>query len=141
MDGLSAAASVIAVSSLAFQLAENTKRMFDFWNSIQDAPEEINEIKMELEFLVTVLEHIGQEAQLYRSSSLPLSALTQCSRKVNAIQSLTSSFEAGLACSRLRTRKFTALRAVFKREKLEKMLRSLERLKATLMLILSCNFG
>lgn len=59
MDGLSAAASVMAVTSLAFQLAESTKSLFDFWDSIQHVPEEINDIKSELESLKNVLEKIG----------------------------------------------------------------------------------
>jgi hypothetical protein len=141
MDGLSAAASVIAVASLAFYLAENTKKMFEFWNSIQCASEEINDIKSELEFLTIVLEQIGHEAQHNQSSPLTLSALTLCSGKVNIIKSLTADFESGLTCSRFRTRKYSALRAVFRREKIEKLQNSLERLKTSLILALSHNIG
>ena len=56
MGGLSAAASVIAVTSLAFQLAESIQKVSKFWDPIQSAPEEINNINSELQVLRTVLE-------------------------------------------------------------------------------------
>ena len=109
MEGLSAAASVIAVSSLAFQLAEGTKKLFEFWDSIQNAPEEVNDIKLELESLT--------------------------------IKSLTADIESGFASSKIYTRKWSALQAVLSRKKMEKVQRSLERLKATLLLVLVNNVG
>ena len=141
MDGLSAAASVIAVASLAFQLAESTKNLFEFWDSVQHAPEEINDIKSELESLRNVLEQIGHEAQHQPSSPSTASALRLCSRKINTIRSLTADIESGFTCSRIRTRKWSALRAAFKREKIEKVQNSLNRLKATLILVLFNNVG
>lgn len=141
MDGLSTAASLIAVTSLAFQLAEQTRKLFEFWDSIQHAPEEINNIKSELESLRSVLEQIGHEAQHQPSSPSMASALRLCSGKIDTIRSLTADFESGLTCSRIRTRKWSALRAVFKREKIEKVQNSLDRLKATLVLVLLNNVG
>jgi hypothetical protein len=44
MDGLSAAASAIAVVSLAVQIAESLRELCDFWDSIQEAPEDIKAI-------------------------------------------------------------------------------------------------
>ena len=141
MDGLSTAASVIAVTSLAFQLAESTKKLFEFWDSIQNAPEEVNDIKLELESLRNVLEQIGCEAQHQQPNRLVELALRLCSRKINNVTSLTADIESGFTSSRICTRKWSALRAVLSRKKLEKVQSSLERLKATLILVLVNNVG
>ena len=141
MDGLSAAASVIAVTSLAFKLAESTKKLFEFWDSIQNAPEEVNDIKSDLESLRNVLEQIGHEAQHQPPDHLIESALRLCTRKVNTIKSLTGDIESGFTSSKMCTRKWSALRAVWSRKKLEKVQSSLERLKATLILVLVNNVG
>ena len=141
MDGLSAAASVIAVTSLALQLAESTKKLFEFWDSIQNAPEEVNDIKLELESLRNVLEQIGHEAQHQPPNRLVEPALRLCSRKINTVRSLTTDIESGFTSSKTSTRKWSALRAVWSRKRLEKVQSSLERLKATLILVLVNNVG
>jgi hypothetical protein len=41
MDGLSSGASILAVVSLAIQLADSVKKIYEFWESVQDAPEVI----------------------------------------------------------------------------------------------------
>lgn len=63
MDGLSAAASVMAAMSLVFQLAHSTKTLFEFWESIQGAPEDVRKVKSDLELLSKVLDYIACEAQ------------------------------------------------------------------------------
>ena len=135
MDGLSVAASVIAVSSLALQLAENARKLFDFWDSLQNAPEEIRDIKSDLDNLGKVLEQIAQEAQQQSPCPSTQSALRLCSGKINTITSITNEFEPGFACSKRRIRKWSPLKAVFRREKIEKVQKSLDRIKATLVLV------
>lgn len=44
MDGLSGAASVNAVVSLTVQLAESAKKLYDFWNLVDEAPDFVHEI-------------------------------------------------------------------------------------------------
>ena len=141
MEGLSAAASVIAVTSLAFQLAESTKKLFEFWDSIQNAPEEVNDIKLELESLKHVLEQIGHEAQHQPPNQLVEPALRLCSKKIIIVKSLTGKIESGLNSSKISTRKWSAVRAVWSCKRLEKIQSSLERLKATLILVLVNNIG
>ena len=120
MDGVSATASIIAVSSLAFHAAASTKKALDFWDSIQYAPEEVDDIRTGLEILRDVLEQIGHEAQHAPSSPSTLPVLRRCSRKIDSIVSLTTKFESGLKSSKNRTRIYSALRAVLKREKIKK---------------------
>lgn len=141
MDGLSAAASVIAVTSLAFHLAESTKKAFDFWDSVQQAPEEIEDIKLGLKSLENVLERIGNEADLYGSNSTTLSTLQLCSTKINAVTSLTSGLEAKLASMKTRERKWGAVKVALKQAKIKQLQRSLDGLKATLTLELLHHVG
>ena len=63
MESLSAAASGIAVVSVAMQLAEGLKKTCDFWKSIKEAPETIRAISEDLELLSSVLTQIAHEAQ------------------------------------------------------------------------------
>lgn len=55
MEGLSAAASGIAVVSIAVQLANSIKSLCEFWGSVQDAPDDIRAIVKELGLLSAVL--------------------------------------------------------------------------------------
>ncbi len=65
MDGLSGAASVIAVVSFAIQLAESTKKLYDFWKSVDDAPDSVREIVADLKLLSTTLTEIAIHEQKY----------------------------------------------------------------------------
>ena len=134
MDGLSAAAGVIAVASLAIQLAENTNKLVEFWSSIQHAPEEIRDISSELESLANVLQQIGHEAEHHPPSQPTLSALTMCAERINVTNSITASFKAGLLSNRTKMRRWSSLKAVFSRDKIEAVQKSLSRMKDTLIL-------
>lgn len=141
MEGLSAAASVIAVTSLAFQLAESIQKLFDFWDSVQNAPAEIHDIKFELGSLRDVLEQIGHDAQYQLANPSMVLALRLCSEKINVINSLTAEIELGFASSKSLTRKWSALKAALRRGKIEKVQSALGRLKETLILALLNNVG
>ena len=141
MDGLSAAASVMAVTSLAFQLAHSTNKLFNFWKSIQDAPEDVRKIKSDLEFLTKVLEHIAREAQQQSPDPLMESALRLCSDKIDAIMSLTLDIEPDFASRKLLIRKWGAFRLIMKRDKFKQLRKSLDRMKETLMMVQISNTG
>ena len=141
MEGLSAAASVVAVTSLAFQLAHSTKKLFDFWESIQDAPEDVRKVKTDLKFLTKVLEHIAHGAQQQLPDLLMESALRLCSDKIDTIMSLTLDLEPEFASRKLRIRKWGAFRLILKREKLKRLQKSLDRAKETLMIVQLSHIG
>ncbi|KAI9731808.1 MAG: hypothetical protein M1835_003512, partial [Candelina submexicana] len=56
MDGLSAAAGVISVVSLAIQLAESVHKVENFWKSVKDAPSEVNDLQENLGILAEILD-------------------------------------------------------------------------------------
>ena len=134
MDGLSAAASAMAVVSLAFQLADTAKRLCDFWSSIKDAPEDIRTIIADLELLTSVLAEMAFEAQHTGPDTTLAAVLQSCTGKLKSLTALTNNLEPGFSSRSTRVRKWTAIRFVLKSEKLTKFQEVLESLKSTLVL-------
>lgn len=52
------AASGIAVASITIQLADSIKKLIEFWDSVQNAPNNIRTVLQDLELLTSVLEDI-----------------------------------------------------------------------------------
>lgn len=135
MEGLSAAASAIAVVSLGIQLAENVKRLYDFWNSIKEAPEDVRAISADLKLLSSIFTRIAYEAQHEEPDATLEDALQAGSVKVKELTTILNQIEPGFASTRLHLRKWTAFKAVLKRGQLTKFEKALEGLKSTLSLV------
>lgn len=134
MDGLSGAASGMAVVSLAFQLGGSIKQLYDFWDSLNEAPDEIRGITLDLSLLASVLTEMASEEQHYGQDHTLNKVLEACCDRVSKLTRITSDMEPGFACRSLRVRKWTAFKAVLKGEKIRKFQTILEGLKGTLML-------
>lgn len=65
MEAISAAASGIAVASIAIQLADSMKKLVDFWESVQDAPNNIRSVLDDLRLLSRVLKDIDRSQLQY----------------------------------------------------------------------------
>ncbi len=135
MDGLSVAASGIAVVSVAVQLAESSKKLRDFWKSIKEAPEDIRAISVDLEILSNVLIQIANETQHVEPDATLIAALSGCCVKVKILTTILNEIEPGFASTSARVRKWTAFQAVLKRGELIKFQEALESLKGTLLLV------
>lgn len=135
MDGLSAAASGIAVAQVAFQLVESFKKLCEFCKSIKEAPEEIRAISMDLELLSSVLIQIAHETQHVEPDTTLIAALNGCCVKVQMLTTLLNEIGPGFASRSLRVRKWTAFKAVLKHGELTKFQEALERLKGTSLLV------
>jgi hypothetical protein len=59
MDAVSATASVIAITHLAAQIANGIKTLYRFWESIEDAPQDVRNIMDELKLLECIMLDIG----------------------------------------------------------------------------------
>ena len=136
MDGLSVAASGIAVASVALQLAGSVKQIYEFWNSIKEAPDEICAITEDLRVLSSILARIANEAQHHEPEATLEAALNGCLLNVKILDSLIKEIEPDLTSSRSRVRKWTAFKAVLKRAQLVKVQGALEKMKSTLHIIL-----
>ena len=141
MDGLSSGASVIAVVSLAIQLADSVKQLCEFWSSVNGAPGHIRSIATELELLSSILANIALEAQRVGPDKSLSGVLRSCTDKVKILTVLTNDLEPGFASRMLRLRKWTAFKAVIKREKVEKLQDGIERLKSSLLLAQQYHHG
>ena len=134
MDGLSSAASGIAVVSLAVQLGDSVKKVCDFWASIKGASEEVEKLSLELSLVSTVLTEIAFEAQHVGFDNTLTQALRACSSEVRSLSAVTRDVEPGFASPRSRTRQWTALKVVLRQSQIKKARDALDRLKATLIL-------
>ncbi|MCJ1226722.1 hypothetical protein MMC12_003375 [Toensbergia leucococca] len=135
MDGVSSAASVIAIATVAVQLADGMKKLCEFWSSIKEAPDDIHSIATGLGMLSASLTEIAHEAELQQPDPTLTRVLKECSVEVNLLTSIVDDFEPGFASSSSRVRRWTALKAVFKTEKLKKFRDFLDSTKTTLLLI------
>jgi hypothetical protein len=78
MDGLSSGASILAVVSLAIQLADSVKKIYEFWESVQDAPETIRQITSDLRLLAKVLSDTATCEERYGASETTAELLSSC---------------------------------------------------------------
>ena len=134
MDGLSAAASSIAVVMLAVHLADSVQKLCSFWSSIRDAPEDIKPISLDLDLLSYVLTEIAFEAQHFGPDAISVAALEACSVRVRSFTTILEQIEPDFASASRRIRKWTAFKAVLKRGQIANFQEALDRLKATLLL-------
>ena len=134
MDGLSVAASGLAVVSITVQLAESVKKICDFWKSIEEAPEEIRELASESDLLLSVLGQVASEAQHVDPDAAFIAAMESCSIKVKHLCTLIRKLEPGFSSSSSRTLRWTAMKAVLKMGEVKKFKKGLESAKLTLVM-------
>ncbi|KAE8446656.1 hypothetical protein EG329_011699 [Mollisiaceae sp. DMI_Dod_QoI] len=134
MDGLSGAASVIAVVSFAIQLAESTKKLYDFWKSVDDAPDSVREIVADLKLLSTTLTEIAIHEQKYGNNGSITDILESSTEQVQTMLRMITKLEHGLQSKSIRKRKWSAIKAVFGEEKIAKFQQRLLNTKTTLLL-------
>lgn len=78
MDGLSGAASAIVVVSFTLQLTENANKLYNFWKSVDEAPEFVLEIVEDLKLLSTTLAEIALHEQKNGNNGSVTSILESC---------------------------------------------------------------
>ncbi|KAM7210787.1 hypothetical protein V8F06_013834 [Rhypophila decipiens] len=135
MDGLSAAASGLAVVSVAFQLAEGCKKLYDFWESVKDAPEEVSLIAHDLRVLSSVLEYIDRSGADSPSVTL---VLNSCKIKMQPLHTMVANLERSFNSSSRRDRLWGAIRASSASRRLAHFRESLNDTKGTLTLGMIC---
>ena len=138
MDGLSAAASGMAVVSLAVQLAGTVKKLHDFWDSMKEAPDEISAIVKDLKLLSSVLANIEQNEQTHGPDPTITSILESCADKVKALVAFVNEFEPEFTSASRRVRKWNAFRATLRSGRLKAFRASLDETKVSLMLAQQC---
>lgn len=134
MEGLSAAAGVIAVGSISFQLADQFKRLYDFWSTFKDAPEDIRAIIEELKLFLDVLGHIRADEAKCGLDLTAANLLRSSEAQAKSMLDIVEALEPGFGSLSRRTRVLNALKASFKQEKVNKCRELLRETKITLIL-------
>lgn len=134
MEPLAEAASVAGIASLTIQLAEGLKKLHNFCNAVQDAPEAVRNMADELKILHDLLLHIQSSSVQYQSNVVDTAVLEGCTLKVNEMMALVKKHEKGLHSSSRRIRKLRAVQVVFQQDKIMELKLSLSEAKMTLLL-------
>jgi hypothetical protein len=157
MDGLSAAASGIAVVSLAIQLADSAKKLYEFWHAVREAPESIAAIATHLRVLKTVLAEIATHDQRYGADPVTDQLLESCkcswlgllgsnidSRKgeaqVKKMVAITAELEGQLQTPSRLSRKWTSVKASLKWDEVKSLLNYSKQIQVTLVLARQTSF-
>lgn len=130
MDGLSGAASGIAVVSLTFQIVESISKLHDFFESMTSAPGDVKLITEDLRQLSSILNAIGLDEKIYKEVEIT------CVEKIEKLNSIAEELEPGFQSSSKRQRRWTAFRTARKVSVLKKLRETLEETKTTLILAL-----
>ncbi|KAE9379389.1 ankyrin [Stipitochalara longipes BDJ] len=136
MEALAAASSVLAVVSLALQLADNVQRLIEFWNSVKDAPAEVLEIRSQLRILGALLRSIeldGQQSPSDDGDSLGHDCLLVCNASVAKLEKLSNGWSRELGRIGIR-RKWSCLKKALREHELARYWTELERAKSTLLM-------
>jgi len=150
MDGLSAAASGIAVVSLAIQLVDSVREIQRFLRDVSDAPKELKRLLELLNLLEFTIEKIGmlmekqrQNSKDYDSGSdvseIVLRAMKMCESKLSMLQSVVETAKkASLSESKAR-KSLGSLRLACKKRDIEDFENQLQHAVSILDLAMTMN--
>ncbi|RDW57721.1 hypothetical protein BP5796_12522 [Coleophoma crateriformis] len=134
MDGLSGAASAIAVVSVALQLADSVTKLIEFWETVKDAPEDITTMVQELKLLELVLKQIHDRDQLYGQDPTTTEILKRCNQKVDTLIKAMESFQPGFTSKKWTVRTWNSFKVTLQSKKFHSFRVSLGEMKTTLIL-------
>jgi hypothetical protein len=135
MDGLSGASSVIAVGSIAIQLAENIKKIVEFGRAVEHAPTRICALFHDLEVLESAITQIHRTNNRVTFDSVNEAVLKNCEKKISALQKTIQPAILNLKSNKLRCRKWSAFKITLKEEEILSLQKSIEEAKSTLQLV------
>jgi hypothetical protein len=136
MEALAAASSVIAVVSIALQLANSVQQLIEFWDSVKDAPSDAAEIRSQLKVLGALLRSIeddGQHPLNDNGDSSEDDCLHACKASVAKLETLSQEWDRELSRNGIR-RHWSCLRKACSEKKLASYWSELERAKSTLII-------
>jgi hypothetical protein len=135
MDGLSGASSVIAVGSIAIQLAESIKKLVEFGQAVEDAPARIGALFHDLEVLESAITQIHRTNSRITFNRVDEAVLMNCEKKISELQRTLQPAVTNLKSNKLRCRKWSAFKITLKKDEILSLQRSIEEAKSTLQLV------
>jgi hypothetical protein len=132
MAELGIAASGIGIASLALQVGDCVVRLKGFWDAVKDAPEEIKHLIEEIETLSSVLSDFetGEQPELNLGCESTSRCLQFCKTAAEILDSVVKDVEANIR----RRKRVGSVKAVLKREVIEKLRERLMTAQSMLML-------
>ncbi len=128
MDGLSGAASGIAVVSLSFQIVQSISKLQDFFESMRSADEDVKLITKDLRQLSSIISALQLDDPRYKEVE------NTCAEKIKMLTSITEELEPGFQSVSRKHRQWTAFKAARKSSILKKFRETLKETKVTLLL-------
>jgi len=128
MDGLSAAASGMAVVSLAIQLVGSVRDIRRFLGNVSDAPKELGRLIDLLEQLELILENIGAQVENQRrqngdrntaASEMVLRAMKTCESKLKMLEDVVMYAKKTASATSKTTRALGSFKFACKKKDLE----------------------
>jgi uncharacterized protein YoxC len=148
MDGLSAAASGIAVVSLAIQLVDSVRQIQRFLRNVSEAPKELRRLINLLEQLELILENIGEliDRQQRQSadedvalSETVLRAMKTCENTVKGLAGIVDAARKSAEAKNKATKALGSLRLSCKKKDIEEFERQLHEAVSLLNLTMTTN--
>jgi hypothetical protein len=128
-EALGIAGSVVSFVGLAGQIAQGVNYLYNFFNSMQDAPSDIKSLAAELKILGTILDEVNRD--VVDSAALG-AALQLCKDTVAELEALVQ--ESNLTSKQSKVKRlWSQMSTVFRNEEFRKYIERRERAKITLL--------
>ena len=135
MEALTAASSVLAVVSVAIQLTSGIQKLVWFWDTIQDAPASVLELKSHLKVLGALIGAIEKDliGKPIEDGALAKECLDICLSSVGELEVLTRELDGALQGRGVK-RRWACLKKAFRVKRLEGCWAEVERAESLLLL-------
>jgi hypothetical protein len=141
MEVIGAASGVIAIASIAIQLAETIKELVEFGKAVQDAPADIRALLQDLEVLRSALLQIHRTSSSIGIDAVTETVLKECEKKIYSLKTELEPSISKLKSNKLACRKWSALKITLKKGKIESLQKAIEYAKSTLILVQTNNLS
>ncbi len=132
MDGVSGAASVIAI----LQLLESVVKLVEFGKSVRDVPANVEALFNDLDLLSAVLAQTHKSISRINLDEVTTRVIKDCENKVSVLDTKIRSAASHLRSDSLRRRTWSALKIALKSNEIALLRQSIADAKATLQLVL-----
>ncbi len=126
------AGSSLGIASLALQLGDCIARLKSFWSAVKDAPEEIKYLLEEIETLSFVLSDFGanNDPKLNQGQEATFKCFQFCKKAVGILDAVINEVEVEIK----KRKRVGSVKAVLRRDVIEKLRERLMRAQSMLML-------
>ena len=131
---MESAAAAIAFASITIQLTEQIRKLRDLWQSCRDAVDDVGTGLQDLKGLSSLLSRIRDDERRHGLDPTTADPLKICEKRVATAVAMLESLSHGLQSHSRGTRKWTAIKTAFKKEKVKEFRDSICHIEVTLVL-------